>query len=562
MSSCRYFSQIRLNPSDSRDHGALLCAARGLIRRNKSYVFNQSVTKTALATLLLGASSNLFAFGDQWFLGVGGGLSRLQPDPTDQSVTRDEENGNTTVIYFGRDFDDRSSGQVQLYSLGDADLSNGATVGYTAGDASVLYRFFDTRDARPDTPLAASLYGRFGFGFIDREGSQELTNDVPIFFGAGAGVETYFTHTLGLRLEAMFHEADTASASLSLVGRFGGRPKLAKLPPTLPAQSNDAEALPASESDAGSTPPPIRQPSLEIPKPTTANQPTPADTLPGTAAVPADVVPEPSSTPEAADVQAPAPDPDSLPEVWQGELPETEPESVTDAATAEPDVEPELPSTPATESIGDIADEPTGELTDEPTGKPIGEPSPDAQETVAADDGTALPDPDDSDEVTIPNVEIMSQDIETMDTDSLQDLDNDGVANSSDQCPDSTAGYPVDISGCPLFSSLARQLVFADGSDKLTSAAIAALNRLAVLLKQYPDARIEIVAHTHNSGDEEAQSDLTRRRLRAMGLYLVKEGITQDRLLLRSYGGKRPIYGNSTAEGRRANNRVEILENP
>lgn len=470
---------------------------RGLIRRNRSYVFNQSVTKAALATVLLGTSCNLLAFGDQWYAGVGGGISRLQPDPTDQSVIRDEENGSTAVIFFGRDFDNRSSGQIQLYSLGDAELSNGATVGYTAGDASVLYRFYDSRDNRADAPVAASLYGRFGFGFIDRESSSELANDVPIYFGAGAGVETYFSDTLGLRLEAMFHEADTASASLSVVGRFGGRPRLATRA-TAPDQAGAPNGLPGSDSAANPTPPPVRQPSLDMPD--TSSSP---------------------AVPSATDITPTVPNPGALPEVWKGELPKTAAKPATDVATTAPSVEPELPSAPP-----------------------------------------AVPSPTVVSEASVPTVEIMTQDVETADSQSFQDTDKDGVANSSDQCPDSTAGYPVDISGCPLFSSLARQLVFAEASDELTSAAIAALNRLAVLLKQYPDARIEMVAHTDNTGTPETQSDLTRRRLRAMGMYLVKEGVSQKRLLLRSFGGKRPVYGNSTAEGRRANNRVEILENP
>ncbi len=73
---------------------------------------------------------------------------------------------------------------------------------------------------------------------------------------------------------------------------------------------------------------------------------------------------------------------------------------------------------------------------------------------------------------------------------------------------------------------------------------------------------IELVAHTDNLGTEAEQSELTRQRLRSIGVYLVRHGISQDRLLLRSYGGSRPVFDNSTTEGRRRNNRIEVFENP
>ena len=76
------------------------------------------------------------------------------------------------------------------------------------------------------------------------------------------------------------------------------------------------------------------------------------------------------------------------------------------------------------------------------------------------------------------------------------------------------------------------------------------------------NTRVELAAHSDNAGDPQQKSLLTRQRLRAIGIYLVQRGISQDRLLLRSFGSKRPVFDNNSEAGRRANNRIEITEQP
>ena len=56
------------------------------------------------------------------------------------------------------------------------------------------------------------------------------------------------------------------------------------------------------------------------------------------------------------------------------------------------------------------------------------------------------------------------------------------------------------------------------------------------------------------------QAILTRARLRTVGTYLVGRGVSANRLVLRSFGGSRPIADNATEAGRERNNRIEVLE--
>ncbi len=199
-------------------------------------MLNKISFKVALAGLVASLSGTVLALEDQWYLGIGGGISQLQPDTDDTSIDVDEKHGQVATVFVGRDFDNRSSGQFQLYSLGEAEYSDGqSTASYTAGDASLLYRFYDSRDRRPrGTIFGTSLYGRFGFGFMQRDSDLSLDSDTPVYFGAGAGIETYLSYNLAMRLEALFHDTDAGSASLTLVSRFGGRRRLPAAPPPVP----------------------------------------------------------------------------------------------------------------------------------------------------------------------------------------------------------------------------------------------------------------------------------------------------------------------------------------
>ena len=202
--------------------------------------------KTAIAALMCTLSLQAQALDDQWYVGIGGGISNLTPNPEDDAVDRLDEDGAVGTLFLGRDFDNRSSGQLQLFSLGEIDFDNGESITYSGVEAALLYRFYDTRDnQRGDGVFGASIYGRFGLGFINRDTDVDLTNEADVYFGAGAGVETYFTNNLGLRAEFQYFDSDAVGGTLSVVGRFGGlRRDLARRPPPI---TNQVAAFPSSQ---------------------------------------------------------------------------------------------------------------------------------------------------------------------------------------------------------------------------------------------------------------------------------------------------------------------------
>lgn len=169
-------------------------------------------------------AQNGASLGNQWYFGLGGGTSQLQPDPRQDGIDIDRRLGSGGNLFFGLDIDDRTSGQLTLYGLGDAELDNNELVSYQALDGSVLFRFYDTNDARVRrSSMHLALYGRFALGFLNRDTDLQLVNDSSVYFGAGGGAEWFINNTLSVRLEGIYLDKDAAYGSLQLVGRFGSR---------------------------------------------------------------------------------------------------------------------------------------------------------------------------------------------------------------------------------------------------------------------------------------------------------------------------------------------------
>ena len=89
------------------------------------------------------------------------------------------------------------------------------------------------------------------------------------------------------------------------------------------------------------------------------------------------------------------------------------------------------------------------------------------------------------------------------------------------------------------------------------------IKRVADFMKEYPDSTAVIEGHTDNVDthhEPERNMRLSQARADNVRKYLVdKFGIDGSRLTAKGYGGKAPIAGNDTAEGRKKNRRVEAV---
>ena len=89
------------------------------------------------------------------------------------------------------------------------------------------------------------------------------------------------------------------------------------------------------------------------------------------------------------------------------------------------------------------------------------------------------------------------------------------------------------------------------------------LNRIIELLNKNKEMSISVEGHTDNIGTREYNITLSERRAKAVVDYLIKGGISKDRLQTKGWGKSKPIVSNDDEiDGRELNRRVNfrILE--
>ena len=142
----------------------------------------------------------------------------------------------------------------------------------------------------------------------------------------------------------------------------------------------------------------------------------------------------------------------------------------------------------------------------------------------------------------------------------IPDTDGDGVNDEVDKCPN-TPGT-INNNGCPelaIYNFDYKNIQFNSSSTVLTKNSIVELNKLVTILKDHTEIkRVMIDGHADNSGNTDKNLVLSKGRAEAVKTYLVKKGVSADRLVATGYGDGTPIADNATKEGRTQNRRVEF----
>jgi outer membrane protein OmpA-like peptidoglycan-associated protein/tetratricopeptide (TPR) repeat protein len=103
-----------------------------------------------------------------------------------------------------------------------------------------------------------------------------------------------------------------------------------------------------------------------------------------------------------------------------------------------------------------------------------------------------------------------------------------------------------------------KNIFFEFGKSTLKSESFTELNNVIKLLQNNETLRIEISGHTDNIGTYKYNKKLSEDRAKAVVDYLIKKGITQNRLEYKGYAYDQPVAPNTTEEGRAQNRRVEF----
>jgi outer membrane protein OmpA-like peptidoglycan-associated protein len=103
-----------------------------------------------------------------------------------------------------------------------------------------------------------------------------------------------------------------------------------------------------------------------------------------------------------------------------------------------------------------------------------------------------------------------------------------------------------------------ENIEFNTGKSTLTNRGKNTVDKLASILKKYPEIKIEIAGFTDSDGTALFNQELSQARVDTISKELVSQGITTERLLAKGYGESKPLVPNTTDENKQKNRRVEI----
>lgn len=104
-----------------------------------------------------------------------------------------------------------------------------------------------------------------------------------------------------------------------------------------------------------------------------------------------------------------------------------------------------------------------------------------------------------------------------------------------------------------------QDVLFDSGKAQLRSGGVRSLERVASVLKSYPERRVMIEGFTDSQGSDAYNMELSQRRADAVKHQLEMLGVPAPSVETHAYGESYPVADNETASGRQQNRRVEIL---
>jgi outer membrane protein OmpA-like peptidoglycan-associated protein len=119
-------------------------------------------------------------------------------------------------------------------------------------------------------------------------------------------------------------------------------------------------------------------------------------------------------------------------------------------------------------------------------------------------------------------------------------------------------GVKVDRVGEGIVVEFGESVLFGVNKSDLNAQAANALDKLATILKKYPDTNLEIDGHTDNTGSAAYNQTLSEKRANAVLQSLLARNISMNRMKAIGYGLTYPKYSNDTENGRAGNRRVEF----
>ncbi|MEI6060389.1 MAG: OmpA family protein [Bacteroidota bacterium] len=138
------------------------------------------------------------------------------------------------------------------------------------------------------------------------------------------------------------------------------------------------------------------------------------------------------------------------------------------------------------------------------------------------------------------------------------DTDGDGIADKDDKCPD-VAGLAAN-GGCPEVKKfeIYKVVYFATDKSFVITKYTKDLDDVVGIMNEHSDVSVSVEGHADAQGSDVYNMKLSEKRADYVINYLVKKGVSKDRLFKKFFGESNPVADNRTVVGRAKNRRVEI----
>lgn len=102
-------------------------------------------------------------------------------------------------------------------------------------------------------------------------------------------------------------------------------------------------------------------------------------------------------------------------------------------------------------------------------------------------------------------------------------------------------------------------LNFDSATTRLTPDSNPTVANLTSIMKCYPAMRVRLEGYTDNTGDSNANKQLSLDRANAIQALLIQGGVDPARISTDGWGDEKPVASNDTEEGRAKNRRTELV---
>ncbi|UMR30421.1 OmpA family protein [Massilia sp. MB5] len=110
-----------------------------------------------------------------------------------------------------------------------------------------------------------------------------------------------------------------------------------------------------------------------------------------------------------------------------------------------------------------------------------------------------------------------------------------------------------------LDATLANRIIeFESGQAVIRASGMQILDEMSAALQKVKNKHVEVIGHTDNTGQREANLRLSLARAEAVRLYLSAKGINAAMIAVSGHGPDRPVADNADAAGRARNRRIEF----